>query len=70
MEDINKKMNVDDVTIILSQTIKDVVARKISLRYALVVSRLALALSKTIETTELKDRVELLEQVLKQRKNK
>ena len=64
------RMSPEDVVLILSQTMKDVAARKITLRYALVVSRLALALSKTIETAELKDRVELIEQVLKQRKIK
>ncbi len=61
-------MNAEDVASILSQTLKDVAARKITLKYALVVSRLALALSKTIETVELKKRVEFIEQVLKKRK--
>ncbi|MFZ2150140.1 MAG: hypothetical protein WAV15_03195 [Minisyncoccia bacterium] len=64
----DKNMNAEDVASILSQTLKDVAARKITLRYALVVSRLALALSKTIETVELKKRVEFIEQVLKKRK--
>ena len=61
-------MSAEDVALVLSKTMKDVRDRKITLRYALVVSRLALALSKTIETVELKDRVEFLEQVLKKRK--
>jgi len=61
-------MSAEDVALVLSQTIKDVRGRKITLRYALVVSRLALALSKTIETVDLKNRVEFLEQVLKQKK--
>ena len=62
------RMSAEDVALVLSKTIKDVRDRKITLRYALVVSRLAIALSKTIETVELKDRVEFLEQVLKKRK--
>ena len=62
------RMSAEDVALVLSKTMKDVRDRKITLRYALVVSRLALALSKTIETVELKDRVEFLEQVLKKRK--
>jgi len=62
------RMSAEDVAVILSQTLKDVAARKITLRYALVVSRLALALSKTIKTVELEDRVEFIEQVLKKRK--
>ena len=64
----DERMSAEDVAIVLSKTIKDVRDRKITLRYALVVSRLSLALSKTIETVELKDRVEFLEQVLKKRK--
>ena len=65
---IAEKMNAEDVALVLSQTIKDIKERKITLRYALVVSRLALALSKTIETVELKNRIEFLEHVLKKRK--
>ena len=64
----DERMSAEDVAIVLSKTIKDVRDRKITLRYALAVSRLSLALSKTIETVELKDRVEFLEQVLKKRK--
>jgi len=62
------KMNVEDVAKILSQTLKDVKARKVTLRYALVVSRIALALSKTIEIVELRDRIDLIEQIIKKRK--
>ena len=62
------QMSAEDVADILSQTMQDVRDRKETLRYAMVVSRLALALTKTIETVELKDRVEFLEQVLKKRK--
>lgn len=63
-------MSAEDVTLLLSQTMRDVTERKVTLRYATTVSRLALALSRTIETVELKKRVELIEQVLKQRKTK
>jgi len=42
---IAEKMSAEDVALVLSQTIKDIKERKITLRYALVVSRLALALS-------------------------
>ena len=63
-----EKMSAEDVAEILSQTLKDVKARKVTLRYALTVSRLALALSKTIETVELKNRIELIEQIIKKRK--
>ena len=63
-----EKMSAEDVAKILSQTLKDVKARKVTLRYALTVSRLALALSKTIETVELKNRIEFIEHVLKKKK--
>jgi hypothetical protein len=62
------RMSAEEVALVLSKTMKDVRDRKITLRYALVVSRLALAITKTIETVELKGRVEFLEQVLKRRK--
>lgn len=61
-------MSAEDAALLLSQTMKDVVEKKTTLRHAMVVSRLAIALTKVIETAELKDRVEFLEQVLKKRK--
>lgn len=63
-------MTPEDVEALLSRTLRDVADRKVTVRYALAVSRLGLALVKTIETVELKDRVALLEQVLKTRKKK
>jgi hypothetical protein len=65
-----KRMSAEDAAIILSQTLEDVAARRITLRHALAVSRVATALAKVIETSELNDRVELLEQMLKKRKSK
>jgi hypothetical protein len=61
-------MSIDQAAVILSDTLQDVAQRKTSLRRALVVSRLALALSKIIEIADLKERVEFLEQSLKKRK--
>jgi len=63
-----KYMGIDEAAIILSNTLQEVVERKTTLRRALVVSRLALALSKVIEVASLKERVEFLEQVLRKRK--
>ena len=68
MENINTKMNAEDATILMSQTIKDYLERKINARKATTVTRMALALSKTIETADLNQRVEFLEQALKKRK--
>jgi hypothetical protein len=63
-----KHMSIEEAAVILSDTLEEVAQRKTSLRRALVVSRLALALSKIIETADLKDRVEFLEQSLKKRR--
>ncbi len=63
-----KYMDVEDAAAILSDTLQEVAERRTTLRRALVVSRLALALAKTIEVASLKARVEFLEQSLKKRK--
>ena len=62
-----ERMSAEDVAVVLSQILRDVADRKVTLRYALAISRLALAVSRTIETVELKKRVELLEQMLRKR---
>lgn len=66
----NKKeyMSIDQAATTLSNTLQEVVDRKTTLRRAMVVSRLAIALSKVIEIASLKERVEFLEQSLKKRK--
>ncbi len=61
-------MGIEQAAVILSNTLEEVNQRKTSLRRALVVSRLALALSKIIEVADLKERVEFLEQSLKKRR--
>ncbi len=61
-------MDASDVAILLSQTIRDVAERKTTLRQAVAVSRIALALAKVIEIADLNDRVALIEQTLKKRK--
>jgi len=68
MENIKTKMSAEDATILMSQTIKDYLERKINARKATTVTRMALALSKTIETADLNQRVEFLEQALKKKK--
>lgn len=69
MTDKNKKyMSVEQAAEILSETLEDVTQRRTTLRRALTVSRLALALARTIEVVDLKARVEFLEQMLKKRK--
>lgn len=64
----NKQKNIltlDEAAAILSETLQDIQERKTTVRRALAVSRLALALSKVLEIKDLKARVEFLEQSLK-----
>ena len=67
-KDTNKYMSAEEAAMILSQTMRDVVERKITLRHALTVSRIAIALAKVIEVADLNDRIAFIEQSLKKRK--
>ncbi|MFA6227429.1 MAG: hypothetical protein WC631_03060 [Candidatus Paceibacterota bacterium] len=67
-EENKKSLTIDEAAVILSDTLKDVAERRTTIRRALAISRLALALSKVIEIQNLRDRVEFLEQALKKRK--
>jgi hypothetical protein len=67
MDKTNTSLNLVEVNEILSNALLQVAARKISPKRAQVISRIALALSRNIVNTELKDRIELLEQALKSR---
>ena len=60
-------LDVHEVNEILSDTLVSLSERKISLRRAQGISRVALALSKNIAHIDLKKRIELLEQVLQER---
>ncbi len=64
-----KSMSVEDAALIVSETLEDVAQRKTTVRRAIAVSRLALALTRIYEVTNLKSRVEFLEQALKKRKS-
>jgi len=69
MNEENKKaLTLDQAAVILSDTLQEVAERRTTIRRALAISRLALALSKVIEIQNLRDRVEFLEQALKKRK--
>lgn len=68
MNTINQRsIPLEEINNVLSDTLLKVVERKISLKHATTISRLALALSKNIANTELKERVELLERILRNR---
>jgi hypothetical protein len=69
IEEKNKNtLNLDDINEILSETLLDISKKRISLKRAQVISRTALALSKNITNTELKDRIEFLEEVFRNKK--
>ena len=67
MNEPKPSLDLVQVNEILSDALLQVAARKISPKRAQVISRIALALSRNIVNTELKDRIELLEQALKSR---
>jgi hypothetical protein len=63
-----KDINLNEINIILSDTLKRVISKEISLKQAGAIARIAGVLSKNIVNTELKDRVEFLEQALKSKR--
>lgn len=60
-----KNIDLNEINVILSQTLRKVVNKEISLKQAGAISKIASILSKNIVNTELKNRVEFLEQALK-----
>ena len=60
MEDIK----LEEINTILSDTIRKVLNKDISLKQASMISKLASTLSKNIANTELKERLDLLENTL------
>jgi hypothetical protein len=64
MENIDLK----EINSILSDTLRKVVNKEISLKQASMIAKIASTLSRNIVSTELKNRVELLEQMLKSRR--
>jgi hypothetical protein len=68
MNETKKSLDLAEVNEILSDALIQVAARKISPKRAQVISRIALALSKNITSIELKQRIDVLEQMLTQRK--
>lgn len=57
-------IKLEEINSILSDTLRKVVNREISLKQASMIAKLALALSRNIANTELKERVEFLESML------
>jgi len=65
---MNEPIKLDEINDILSDTIRKVMSKEMSLKKATIIARLASALSKNIVNTELKERVEFLEYRLKIKK--
>lgn len=63
-----ENINLAEINTILSDTLRKVVGKEISLKQASMIAKLAYTLSKNIVNVELKDRVEFLEQALKTRR--
>jgi hypothetical protein len=62
-------VNLEEINNILSDTLHKVLNKEISLKQASMIAKLASTLSKNIANTELKDRVEFLESILRKNKN-
>ncbi len=62
---IKKVLTLEEINEILSDALLKVSERKLPLKQAATISRIALSLSKNIVNTNLKNRVEFLEQRLK-----
>lgn len=60
-----ESINLEEINSILSDTLRKVVSREISFKQASMIAKLASTLSRNIANTELKERVEFLESMLK-----
>lgn len=65
---MTKPINLEEINSILSDTIRKVMNKEMSLKQASMIARLAYTLSKNIVNTELKERVEFLESALRRNK--
>ncbi len=63
-----ENIDLNEINTILSMTLRRVVDKDISLKQASMIAKIASTLSKNIVNVELKNRVELLEQMLKNRR--
>jgi hypothetical protein len=62
---MNESIKLDEINDILSDTIRKVMNKEMSLKKASTIARLSATLSKNIVNTELRERVEFLENALK-----
>lgn len=59
-----ENIDIDELNTILSDTLRQVINKEISLKKAGVIVKIAATLSKNIANTELKERLDLLENTL------
>ncbi len=62
---MTNSINLEEINDILSDTIRKVMNKEMSLKQASMIAKLASTLSKNIVNTELRDRVEFLENALR-----
>lgn len=60
-----KPIDLEEINSILSETLRKVLNKEMSLKQASMIAKLASTLSKNIANTELKERVEFLENALR-----
>lgn len=65
---MTKPINLEEINNILSDTIHKVLNKEMPLKQASMIAKLTSTLSKNIVNTELKERVEFLEQALKSKR--
>ena len=65
---MTKPINLEEINNILSDTIHKVLNKEMSLKQASMIAKLTSTLSKNIANTELRERVEFLEQALKSKR--
>ena len=63
-----KNIDIDQINIILSETLQKVISKEMSHRQANTIVQITTALSKNITNIDLKNRIELIEQVLMKKK--
>jgi len=61
-------INLEEINRILSDTLRKVLNKEISLKQASMIAKLASTLSRNIANTELRDRVDFLESALRRNK--
>ena len=64
---MTKPINLEEINNILSDTIRKVMNKEMSLKQASMIAKLTSTLSKNIANTELKERVEFLENALRKK---